>query len=582
MIGVSMNNTDIIKDKINILDVVTPYVKLEKAGKTWKGKSPFNNEKTPSFFVNPEKGFFYCFSSGKGGDIFTFIQEMEKIEFGEALKLLAERAGVTLHNTQHTHEEHSHEQRLFDILDVATKWYEVNLRKNKDAIDYLLSRGLTKDTIIKFRIGFAQDSWRDVYEYLKHKKYTDSDIEQVGLIIPKQGSGYYDRFRSRIMFPLFDARGRVVGFSGRIWGDDDNAAKYINSPEGLLFDKSSVLYGYHTAKSAISKANACILVEGQFDVLMSQQAGHINTVAISGTGLTDGHIAMISRFTDTLILSLDSDNAGIKATRRSVIAAYQKGLKVKVAVLDHGYDPADVIKTSPAAWDVAIADAQHYIDYRLLIYNREKHSFEEKMDLIQKDIFEFVAYINSAVLQDSFLQKISLFLGVSVESVRKDFAGYTPQEIKPESSKHTDTKHTPHVLSREQECVFMYAYLQDQNITLPVEYENQYKALCGQSLKEALTGYDSVTLHMHIFRLEQLYLDKNPDFVISQFLNILIHIQIGYIDTELRDLDQKIKKEQLENPHILTDTLKDLMKQSTILLTRKQDLSAGNHNQPHA
>jgi DNA primase len=143
------------------------------------------------------------------------------------------------------------------------------------------------------------------------------------------------------------ARGRVVGFSGRIWGDDDNAAKYINSPEGLLFDKSSVLYGYHTAKSAISKANACILVEGQFDVLMSQQAGHVNTVAISGTGLTDGHIAMISRFTDTLILSLDSDNAGIKATRRSVIAAYQKGLKVKVAVLDQGYDPADVIKTSP-------------------------------------------------------------------------------------------------------------------------------------------------------------------------------------------------------------------------------------------
>ncbi len=274
-----MNNTDIIKDKLNILDVVGSYVKLEKAGKTWKGKSPFTHEKTPSFFVSPEKGFFYCFSSGKGGDIFTFIQEIERVEFKDALKILAEKAGVELGKV--SLEKNDETIRRYAILDDATKWYEINLRKNPAIVEHLLGRGLSKETIIKFRVGFSKDSWQDCYDYLKSRKYSDADIASVGLITKKDQGGYYDRFRSRIMFPLMDSRGRVVGFSGRIHGDEDKGAKYVNSPDGPLFDKSKVLYGYHTAKTAISKADACILVEGQFDVLLAQQSGYINTVAIS-------------------------------------------------------------------------------------------------------------------------------------------------------------------------------------------------------------------------------------------------------------------------------------------------------------
>lgn len=451
------NHTETIKDKLSILDVVGSYVTLEKAGKTWKGKSPFTNEKTPSFFVSPEKGFFYCFSSGKGGDIFTFIQEIERVDFKEALTILAEKAGVDLGSQ----EGGSIDTQLYKILDDATKWYEVNLRKNKEAVSYLLERGLTKETIVKFRIGFAQDSWSDIYDYLKKKGYNDHDIELCGLTVKKDKGGYYDRFRSRIMFPIMDARGRVVGFSGRIFSDnpDEKGAKYVNSPEGPLFDKSKLLYGYHSAKSEISKQQACILVEGQFDVLMAQQAGSTHTVAVSGTGLTDDHISLIKRFANTLLLCFDSDSAGIKATKRSVLKAYEHGLKVKVVILPLGQDPADVIKSAVTKWELALSDAQDYIDYRLELFSKQhpEASFEEKHALVTKELFAFVYLLKSSVVQDKVLKDLSLFLGVTSESVRDDFSSFTPdtdvQEVQKQKLAVSRHEHAPHAPAEGREDI---------------------------------------------------------------------------------------------------------------------------------
>lgn len=465
-----MKNTDIIKDKLNILDVVGSYVKLQKAGKTYKGKSPFTNEKTPSFFVSPEKGFFYCFSSGKGGDMFTFIQEIERIEFQDALKLLAEKAGVTLESNAISLEKHNETTTRFKILDDVTKWYEVHLRKDTKVVDHLLKRGLTKETMIKFRLGFAIEAWRDVYDYLQSRKYSDQDVESVGLIIKKEGSGYYDRFRSRIMFPLMDGRGRVVGFSGRIFTDDPEAkgAKYINSPEGPLFDKSKVLYGYHTAKTAMSKEDACILVEGQFDVLMAQQAGYIHTVAISGTGLTDEHIGMIQRFTNNIFLALDSDKAGIKATRRSVLAAYRHGMQVKIITMPEGMDPADTIAHSKEKWDLCVHDAKDYIDYRLELFNLQEHTFQEKKKLVDTDLFTFVYLMQSAMVQDRILQKLALFLGVSIEAVRDDFASFTPDQDdivknEPTSGNNVVSLQTQQSETAQQDILYFYSFLKDNN-----------------------------------------------------------------------------------------------------------------------
>ncbi len=571
-----MNNTDIIKDKLNILDVVSSYVKLERAGKTYKGRSPFTNEKTPSFFVSPEKGFFYCFSSGKGGDIFTFIQEIERVDFKESLKILADKAGISLDT--HTLEDNSQKDIQYKILDDITKRYEIHLRKNSAVVDYLLKRGLTKETLITFRIGFARDDWSDALDYLKSRKYTQSDIESVGLIIHKEGtSRYYDRFRSRVMFPLFDGRGRIVGFSGRIFSDnlESKGAKYINSPEGPLFDKSKVLYGYHTAKSEMSKADACILVEGQFDVLMAQQSGYVNTVAVSGTGLTDAHVSMIKRFTDTLILAFDSDNAGIKATRRSALVGYKHGMNIRIVSLPDGMDPADVIHHSKEQWDVAVRDAQDYIEYRLGFLTTKNLSFEEKKKIINEDIFTFVYLMKSSITQDKMLQKIALFLGVSVESVRDEFKSFSPHEEIPSQviKEHTLKKKTEEV-SIQKEILLFYNYVIDKNIPLESDLldtiKSLYQDVYSSELSEDAQSIDDTEKNMQLFVFENKYKDTAEHFFLNAIHTMIAEEKIRILSQQANTLLEKIRQAEGKGD---AHTVIQLQKEHQQLLTEKNNLT---------
>lgn len=548
-----MKNTDIIKDKLNILDVVGSYVKLEKAGKTYKGKSPFTNEKTPSFFVSPEKGFFYCFSSNKGGDIFDFIQEIERITFKEALTLLAEKAGVDISQNVSAP---SVIDIYYKILDDATKWYEIQLRKQKSIVQHLMERGLSKETLVSFRIGYAPEEWSQCYRYLQGRKYSDKDIEAVGLIKKNESGTYYDRFRNRIMFPLFDARGRVVGFSGRIVDKENKEtkeAKYINSPEGPLFDKSKVLYGYHTAKTDIAKQGYCVLVEGQFDVLLSQQSGYVNTVAISGTGLSPEHIVQIKRFTDTLYIALDADVAGIKATRRSVLVAYQHGMHVRVVVLPEGMDPADTIVHSKEQWDICVRDAQDYIDYRLDISHRAEDSFEERKALIDNDIFAFVLRIPSAIVQDTVLQKISLFLGVSVDAVRSDFDSFADntQHVPSELIDSTKgNKIETKILPTQQEVLYLYAFLQDEQIQWDSEIEQQqnelYKELYNASLQDDIQTLDETKKNIHLFIYKERYKDTPTSLLGRKILISLREEKIKNLEEQSQKILKNIRQAELE------------------------------------
>lgn len=566
-----MKNTDIIKDKLNILDVVGSYVALEKAGSTYKGTSPFTNEKTPSFFVSPEKGFFYCFSSGKGGDMFTFIQEIERVEFRDALKILAEKAGVSL--SQDTLQSHDENTRRYKILDDITKHYEIHLRKTPKVVEYLLARGLTKETLINFRIGFAQDTWSDALEYLHKRKYSNIDIESVGLIINKEGTTrYYDRFRSRVMFPLFDARGRIVGFSGRIFTDDPDAkgAKYINSPEGPLFDKSKVLYGYHTAKSAMSKANACILVEGQFDVLMAQQVGYIHTVAVSGTGLTDAHITMIKRFTDTVILAFDSDKAGLKATRRSALAAYRHGMNVRIVSMPQGMDPADLIAHSKEQWDVCVADAQDYIDYRIAQASLDMN-FEDKKKLVYDDLFTFVSLMKSAITQDRVVQKLSGFLGVSAESVRNDFKNFTPtDDIKTVSidlseSKPTAEKNT----SVQDDILFLYEFMKEKSFALEDRSTLLYRDVFTTDIIDDGNHLDDVQKNMQLFLLEDRYKDMPEHALQAMIYTSIKEEKLRRITSQGKELLEKIRQTESRGEH---DKVTLLQKEHQQLLAIKNEL----------
>ncbi|KKP98393.1 MAG: primase protein [Candidatus Nomurabacteria bacterium GW2011_GWA1_36_15] len=266
-----------IKERLSIEEIVSSYIKLEKAGANFKARCPFHNEKTPSFFVSPDRASYYCFGCGAKGDIFSFIEEFEGLDFKGALKILAERAGIPL--VQYSKEKEGEKEKLYRAMEEATKFFEKNLAENKKILEYLKSRGLEEKTIGDFKIGFSLLDWRTLFEYLKSKGFSDKEIELAGLV-KKTEKGFYDRFRGRIMFPISDSSGRIIAFSGRIFEDDGKSAKYLNSPDTPIFSKSAVLYGLDKAKESIRKNNFSILVEGQMDLILSHQAGFRNTVAI--------------------------------------------------------------------------------------------------------------------------------------------------------------------------------------------------------------------------------------------------------------------------------------------------------------
>lgn len=414
-----------IKDRLNILDVIEQYVKLTKAGKNYKGLSPFSKEKTPSFFVSPDKGMYYDFSSGQGGDIFSFVEKIEGVDFKEALKMLAEKAGIEL--KYESKGKKNTRDKIYSALEEATQFFETKLQENTDAIKYLTNRGVEKSTIRSFRVGFALNKWSSLIEHLKGLNFTEKELELAGLIKKGESGKYYDRFRSRIMFPIMNSVGKVVAFSGRIYGEpakDEKNAKYINSPETQLFNKSHILYGYNKAKQFIRKYDFTILVEGQMDIIMSHQAGYTNTVAVSGTGLTNEHLTLINRLSKKLVMAFDADPAGIKSSGRSAVLALKKGMDVKVAILPKGKDPADCIKENINIWKDAIKKSKHIVDFYIDIAIQEskvKKWDQRKFVLYTRDtVLPYVAQIKSATDQAHFVRNISNILNISEEAIWQD------------------------------------------------------------------------------------------------------------------------------------------------------------------
>lgn len=413
---------DAIKARLSIADVIGSYLKLEKAGANFRARCPFHNEKTPSFFVSPARDNFHCFGCGKGGDIFTFVQEIEGTDFRGALEILASKAGIELEPVDPG--TRSQTEKLYAILEEATRFYEANLAADKQALDYVHSRGITDESIKKFRIGFVTEGWRGLLDYLKNKGFSPNEMIGAGLVIKSEkDSGnlretFYDRFRSRVMFPLSDVSGRVVGFSGRIVGaNDKELAKYINSPQTDLYDKSRILYGYDRAKVEIKRQDFCVLVEGQMDLVLSHQAGVENTVAVSGTALTDKHLGLIKRLTDNLVMAFDADLAGISASRRALDIAISLGMEVKGALLPEGLDPADMVVKSPPAWREAVGGAKNIIDFYLEILANKKIPPRELNLKVSSEVLPYIARLPNPMDQAHFVAKVSLFLGLKEEPI---------------------------------------------------------------------------------------------------------------------------------------------------------------------
>lgn len=408
-----------IKDRLSIVDVVSGYVKLQRAGTIMKARCPFHNEKSPSFVVSPDRGTYHCFGCGVGGDIFTFTQEIEGLDFKGALKLLAERAGVQVVFERGEHSgARDAKERLFQIMEAATIFYQS--RMDDDARVYLNGRGLTEETLRSFRLGLAGNGWSDMSDHLKAKGFTESELIEAGVSKKGERGGTLDKFRNRIMFPIADSAGRVVAFSGRSWGPhaSPEAPKYLNSPETPLFHKSRILYGFDKAKQAIRRHDCAVLVEGQVDLVASHQAGWSNAVAVSGTAFTPEHAVLIKRMTDNLVIALDADEAGMKAAGRAARAALASGLNVKVARLPEGLDPADLIlKEGKDAWSAAIRDATDIVTFLLDVLQERLPQSDRFRRAVETAVLPFLADVHSPIAREHYMREVAQRLGVSSEAV---------------------------------------------------------------------------------------------------------------------------------------------------------------------
>jgi len=357
-----------VKQRLDIVELVSEYVTLQKAGRNFKGLCPFHSEKHPSFFVFPEQQSWHCFGAcGSGGDIFSFIMKKEGINFGEALRILAQRGGITLSPRETSNKvEDEKKEKLFQINEAAAEYYHHVLSSTKageSVRSYLAKRKIMTETIKEFRLGFSPDTWEVLKNYLQGKGYTEKELVEAGLIIEKEGGGGYDRFRNRLMFPICDDRGRVSGFGARVL--DDSLPKYINSPQTQIFDKGNILYGIDRAKSVIRKENLVIIVEGYMDVLTAHQHGWQNVVGSMGTSLTAKQVEGIKRLTSNITLALDADLAGEEATLRGEAILAYSNAEANVILLPPGKDPDEMIKENPALWQQLVEQAIPILDFAI-------------------------------------------------------------------------------------------------------------------------------------------------------------------------------------------------------------------------
>lgn len=408
-----------IKEKLSIVDVVAPYVKLTKAGRAYKGLSPFNKEKTPSFYVNPERGTYFCFSSSQGGDHFTFIEKMEGVDFKGALKILAEKAGVPLEYSGTAREDKGKTDRLREAMARAEAFYARSLDEKGGAYAYALSRGLTPENVRAWNLGFAPDGWRALLEEMTAAGFSIEELRDAGLVKEAEGKPgtYYDRFRNRLIFPIKDAAGRTVAFTGRAL-DPNDQAKYLNSPETELYKKSQILFGMDRAKDAIRERGFALLVEGQFDLVLLHQIGFQNTVALSGTALSETHLSAIKRYAENLMLALDADRAGLAAAAKSAHAALSSGMRVKAVRMPLGKDPADLAKETPQDFARRVKEAESVILFFLSVLSATESDPHRLIIASERVVLPLIAAIRSPLEREHFVQSAAQKLGTSPEALR--------------------------------------------------------------------------------------------------------------------------------------------------------------------
>lgn len=524
-----MSDVERVKEKADIVDVISTHVTLLPAGKNMKGNCPFHNEKTPSFFVSPERQTFYCFGCGVKGDVISFVEQYENLDFLGSLKMLAERYGVELTNQRDGKKDDG--ARIYDVLEKATVFFENEYKSHKEARDYVRDRGMSDESVAHWRIGFAPDSWRTLYEHLSRMSYTDEEIQRAGLIRrTEKGDRVIDLFRNRIMFPIRDTSGRVIAFSGRTLSKEDGVPKYVNSPETELFKKSRVLFGLYEGRQTIRKTGYSILVEGQMDVLACHGAGLKNAVASSGTAFTMEQALLLKRMSPKLIILFDSDKAGKQAALKTTHITLGAGIETKIALLPEGKDPADVVKEDPKILGQKLKEAQHAIEVWARIILQEETKPERRVVRALQEVGPLILKLESDSLRDHFTDTVARLLGVEKDAFANDVyrmkdkvsteRPLAPPEISSLDTEKDDGSKIVKILS----YVIAAEKLQKNSI-----YSKEFEEIMAKLPEEEREDLrEQAETEKAMFEVEKLYegvSEKQLDPIVKDFLKNL-HIEV--------------------------------------------------------
>lgn len=585
-----------VRSASDIVDVIGSYVPLKRAGANFVALCPFHKEKTPSFNVNPHKQIFHCFGCHKGGDVFTFVKEYESIHFTDAVRRLAERAKIPLEmdrDPAHQQNRHIKETLLQVHEQITQRWQNAlaNEAAGQPARDYLAGRGVSAEAIKLFRLGYAPEVWDDTVNWSKSKGYEMAVMEQAGLIVRKEGGNHYDRFRGRVIFPICDEQGRVIGFSGRVLDPEAKTAKYVNSPETPIFTKGKVFFGLDKSKRALLDAQSAIVCEGQLDLIACYMAGVQNIVAPQGTALTVDHARILKRYVDEVILCFDSDNAGQNAAVRSLDGLLASGLAIRVAVVPAPHDPDSFIKESGGeAFKQLTANAEGFFDYYLgrLCSNNDLNTDKGRLAVVQA-MAEAAHKTGNVVLIDKYAQKTALRLGVSPEAMRAEFkkigrtkaASLTVSEDAPEAPPPVETARASVWEDRLLKLLLLnddttgriqsqldLSWLQHpqvrQIITLRLDAQHQGT---WQGVAAFLTNCE--TVEMRALITESTTQDRpipDPD---RQLTDVLLQLRNQFIDRQLTAIKQRVGQPDLAE----TEQVDLLRQQQELRQLKRQPLA---------
>lgn len=577
-----MDAVEEIKAKLSIEDVVSQYIELKRSGRNFKGLSPFGSEKTPSLMVSPEKQIWHDFSSGKGGDMFSFIMEVEGLDFKATLELLARQAGVDLDQFRNQKGSGGQQkERLLQALELAAKFYQAHLNKSKSTLDYVRQkRQYSRETILMFRLGYSPNQDTALTTFLLNKGFTESELKKAGLSTTRY-RGLGDMFRGRLMIPLMDPQGKVIGFTARILVDDPNAPKYINTPASPLYDKSRHVFGLHLAKDAIRKQDFAVVVEGNLDVIGSHQAGVINVVATAGTALTESHLKTIARFTNDVRLAFDQDKAGLAATERGIPIASKVGVALSIITVPEGKDPDELVKKDPELWLKVVNQQDYAVDW---VIERHKSlvditSAQGKRQLTDK-VLPVIDVLNDSVEKDHYLRVLAELLSISVDALKTKL-GSVKKMVRPvakrqiQAIKTTNSAQADYVRTQNRLLALAWAlpslrkYLQPLTTDMMAEpaarkllvflrQDNEYNQPIMPDTLRDIEDYGKILLLLY----EELY----RDLEVIELRYEAARLQVHLIETYVKTAKNKLSFAMQSADEADTQTLLEKAKKLDILL----------------